>query len=270
MTRGSHLLTDVELEDALRDLQLSQADSDKLNELSSLVNLAQIHVQRSGWHAAIASLTLAEELASSLGAVALKLEILDSLGRALRMNGEMTNALEAFSRAGALANDLDNERAVAVALVNQGAVWRLLGDSDRARELLVRSIKLLERDASDMPGEIATAYAHLAGAEAKRKDFSAAVDAFDESLLYARQASDWLLEARVLRWLGWIMQIQHEWLQAIDLFGQSLALMRAHAEGEENNPELRELLLDLAKSHEVLGQDAEAESLRRLARHSAP
>jgi len=262
LNRSAHrssLSVEQDLEDALSQLNMSRASSDALTELSALVRLSELHLTQGNWHAAAATLTAADELATKLGAAALRFEILDGFGRALQAIGDVPAAVEAFATARDIALGLDNARAYALVTANEGVARLAMNDVRSGYALLRESVDRLEVDEDTNAAEFATSHAHLGHALVRLNQYDEARLTFSHSLEFARSAGDWPLEAKVLRYLGWVCRAQLLWLDAIGYFEASLAVMRAHGETDET---VRETLIALADAHSQLGHQTEADLIR--------
>lgn len=253
--------------DALTALMESRASSDALSELQALTRYGGHALVTENWHSAISSLKDADVLAERLGAVTLRLEILDGLGRALQAIGDSATAVRTFSAAKELARDLDDMHAYALLAGNEGVSRLAVGDVSTAVLLFDESLELLRSQPDARSPELATTLAHLGHATARLQKYRRAHVLFIESLEYAQQTSDWTLEARVLRYLGWVSRAEHRWLDSITYFERSLALMRAHGDADDV---FRETLRALADSHASLGHQAEAEIIRSEAQRRLP
>ncbi|MHB9108461.1 MAG: tetratricopeptide repeat protein [Armatimonadota bacterium] len=147
---------------------------------------------------------------------------LNSLGGVLQRLGRFEEAVDAFQRSRAIAEELGDKRHLAMVLNSLGGVWQRLGRFEEAVDAFQRSRAIAEELGDQR--SLAMVLNSLGGVLQRLGRFEEAVDAFQRSHDLLVKQGDSRGQAMVLNSLGGVLQRLGRFEEAVEVFRKSAAI----------------------------------------------
>ncbi|MGF1496965.1 MAG: tetratricopeptide repeat protein, partial [Elainellaceae cyanobacterium] len=190
----------------------------------SLGNMGNAYANLGQYQRAIDFYTLALGVFQNLGDRRLEATTLNKLGTAYADLGQSERAIEFHLQALGLARELGNRRQEAMIFNTLGIAYQNLTQYSRAIDAYEQSLNLA-RELGDRAIE-KSALGDLSGVYVALGQYSRAINAYEQALVLARELGDRYAEGCILVNLGHAHQNLEKYEQAIHFYEQSLSLLR--------------------------------------------